>query len=84
MNFSNGWEVEFNRRGEWNHVDCRRDPVPVSIQHLLPQPILTYVATHFNAAAITEVDKNARGYEIGLSNDLDLKFSLSGDFKLID
>lgn len=84
VNFSNGWEVEFNRRGEWHHVDCRRDPVPASIQHLLPQLILTYVATHFSTAAITEVDKDAQSYEIGLSNDLDLRFSLSGNFKRID
>lgn len=82
--FNNGWEVTFSRSGEWRHVDCQRDAVPASVLQLLPQKLLQYLETNFSGLSVVDVEKNARGYEIGLSRDIDLKFSLSGEFRRFD
>ena len=84
VNFVNGWEVEFNRRGEWSHVDCKRDSVPVSTLRLIPESILSYVENNFSRAFISEIELNFTGYEIGLENGPDLEFSRSGEFRRID
>lgn len=84
VNFTNGWEIEFNRSGEWSHVDCKHDPVPASALGLLPDAILDYVGIHFGKTFISEMESNLTGYEIGLENGPDLKFSRSGEFRRID
>ena len=78
VKFSNGYSVEFNRRGDWKEVDCNNDPVPESVIALIPNAIPQYIANAFPKAAITKVQKERRHYEIELNNDLDLEFTSDG------
>jgi hypothetical protein len=79
VHLANGFEVEFTRSGEWDHVDGNNQPVPTSILQLLPGGILTYVETAAPNLYITEVNKERKNYEIGLSNDVDLRFNNQGE-----
>ena len=45
---------------------------------LVPQAIAQYVASNFPDAVVTKIDKERFGYEIELSNDLELKFNKAG------
>ena len=74
-------KVEFNRSGEWTNVDCEHTPVPNSI---LPQGVLDYVSNKFKKAYIVEIEKNMMGYDVKLSDDLDLEFDKEGNFLRID
>ena len=70
-----GTKIEFDKKGNWDKVDCQTKPVPAA---LVPAPIATYVSTTFPNTQIVKIDKERFGYEIELSNDLELKFNKKG------
>lgn len=74
-------KVEFNRSGDWTSVDCERGQVPDSV---LPQSILDYVKNRFSKAYVVEIERDRMGYEVKLSNDLDLDFDKNGNFLRVD
>ena len=74
-------KVEFNRSGDWTSVDCERGQVPDSV---LPQSILDYVKNRFSKAYVVEIERDRMGYEVKLSNDLDLDFDKNGKFLRVD
>lgn len=74
-------KVEFNRSGEWTSVDCERGQVP---DGLLPQGVLDYVTKKFAKAYVVEIERGRMGYEVKLSNDLDLDFDKNGKFLRVD
>jgi hypothetical protein len=74
-------KVEFNRSGEWTSVDCERGQVPDSV---LPQGVLDYVSNKFAKAYVVEIERGRMGYEVKLSNDLDLDFDKNCKFLRVD
>lgn len=84
VRLADGSEVEFDRSGDWDNVDCAPHAVPQTIVSLLPAAIPTYIATSFPNDHVVSIDKNRRNFEIELSNDLDLKFSKEGKFLALD
>ena len=70
-----GTKIEFNKKGNWDKVDCHMKAVPAAI---VPEAIQTYVKVNFEGCIITKIDKERYGYEIELSNDIDLKFNYQG------
>jgi hypothetical protein len=73
--FTDGSKIEFLNSGEWDNIDCKYTRVPEAI---VPAAILTYVKQNHPDNFVTEIDKERRGYEVGLNNHLDLTFSKSG------
>lgn len=51
---------------------------------LIPANIANYVNKNFKGATIVKIDKEHYGYEVELSNGLDLKFNCNGSFMMID
>ena len=78
---SDGTEVDFDKKGNWDNVDCKTKAVPAS---LVPAAIAQYVKAHYPNTVIVKIDKERGGYEIELSNDLDLKFNSKGKLIGID
>ena len=76
-----GTEIDFDRKGIWNKVDTQLEPVPAL---LIPTAIDNYVKTNFANTHITKIDKEPYGYEIELSNNLDLKFNKAGALIAMD
>lgn len=81
---ANGFEVAFTQSGDWDDVDGKISPVPESVIALLPPAIPAYVSSSFAGAFIVEINKERYGYEAGLSNDTELKFSADGALLGID
>ena len=81
VRLSNGTEVEFDKNGNWDKVDCNYSAVPAS---LVPATIANYVKTHFAGAKVVKIDKERHGYDVELSNDLELKFNKQGQLMNID
>ena len=77
--FTNGSKIEFRKDGEWKEIDCKYTKVPDAI---IPPKIMTFVTTNYEGAAITEIDRDKRDYEIKLTNGLELTFDLK--FNLIE
>lgn len=81
IRLSDGTKIEFDRKGRWDKVDCNINAVP---QALVPETIAAYVKANFPDNVITMVDKERYGYEIELSNDLELKFNKRGNLLRMD
>ncbi len=82
VRLSNGCEVDFDKNGAWKEVDCKH--VQAVPDGYVPAKILAYVKQHFPTEKIQKIDKDRRDYELELSNDLDLKFDLKGNFLRMD
>lgn len=81
VRLANNGKIEFNRKGEWEEAEYKGVGVPVAI---IPKNIRAYVADHFKGARIDKITKEYWGYEVELSNGVDLKFDSKGDFKRMD
>lgn len=77
----NGEKVEFNKKGEWDKVNCKNAAVPAA---LVPAAIAEYVQASFPGQLIVKIDKEPYGYEVELFNDLELKFDKNGQLRHID
>ena len=77
--FTNGNKVEFDKKGNWEEVDCKHSSVPVAI---IPAAIQKYVTTHYPDAKVLKIERDKKDYEVKLSNRTELKFDLK--FNLID
>ena len=71
-----GTEIDFDRKGNWDKIDCQFNPVPDAI---IPAPIKNYVQKQFPNVDIVKIDKERHGYDVELANDIELKFNKRGD-----
>ncbi|EGJ72144.1 hypothetical protein Bcop_1968 [Bacteroides coprosuis DSM 18011] len=81
VDFTNGYEVKFDKNGEWYKVDCKRDAVPSAI---VLEDIMNYVKENFEQDYITEIEKERNGFEVELQSDITIKFNKQGEFKKYD
>lgn len=78
VKLTNGTKIEFSNKGKWTSVECKKGEVPAS---LLLKAITRHVAKNYPDAKIRKVKKKVSGYEIGLSDNNELKYDLLGSFK---
>ena len=78
---NDGTQIDFDTNNQWDKVECYAKGVPAA---LIPQAIATHVKSNYQNMVITKIDREHYGYEIELSNGLDLKFDKSGHFMGID
>jgi hypothetical protein len=81
VQFDNKIEIEFDKKGNWKEVDGKNSKIPASI---IPKKITSYVKTNFPKEKITKIEIGSSGYEVKLTNGLELKFNLKGDFTKIN
>ena len=70
--FANGDKIEFDSEGKWENIECRHAYVP---QSALPTAIAKYLKDNYPGAKVTEIDLDLRGYDVELTNGLEVKFS---------
>jgi hypothetical protein len=81
VQFDDKLEIEFDKKGNWKEVDGENSKIPSSI---IPKKIASYVKDNFRKEKITKIEIGTSGYETKLTNGLELKFNLKGDFTKID
>lgn len=74
----NGTKIEFNNAGKWTSVDCKTREVPSA---LVIKPIRNYVKKNFPDTHIVKIEKKTFGFELELSDGIELKFDRLGTFK---
>jgi hypothetical protein len=77
--FTDGTKIVFGKDGSWEEVECKQGEVPASI---VPVEISSYVKRILPKEHIVSIEKDRVGYEIKLSNRIEIKFS--NDFKVLD
>lgn len=77
----NGVKVEFNSAGVWESVKSRGAAIPSTV---IPAKVAQYVQKNYASYIIEKIERKRYGFEVELSNDLDLKFTSDGRFIGID
>ena len=78
---NDGIKLEFDSNGEWTEVDCKPSTVPAA---LVPTAISKYVKAQYPNARIVQIERDSRGYEIDLSNGMDINFDKQFNVVKID
>ncbi len=78
--FANGDKIEFDRNGQWTEVQCRNGRTGPA--EIVPEAIRSCAAEYYPDAMIRSIERDRNGYEINLSNRMELSFDLQ--FNLID
>ena len=77
--FVTGTKVEFNSTGEWTEVNCRYSTLK---PELVPSQIVSSVSQMYPDVKFVKIEKNYRGYEVELTNGLELTYNQA--FELVD
>ena len=77
----NGTKIEFDSKGKWESVKSRTGKMPAGV---VPVNIQGYITEHYPTSGIDKIERKRYGYEVELTNDLDLKFDSNGRFVGID
>ena len=72
-----GTKIEFDGSGKWESVKNRNGKMPAGI---VPDAIQGYIVEHYPSLGVEKIERKRYGYEVELTNDLDMKFSTSGKF----
>src|SRR5690606_8833600 len=81
VTLDNAFHLEFDGDGNWKEIDGKDTAIPTEF---IPEPIIQYISGNFPTQKITKIEKKSSGYEVELSNGLDLDFNSKGKFLRID
>ena len=73
----NGTEVDFNSKGEWTDIEAGRRGVPASI---IPAEINKHLKAQYSKQKVVSIDRDKKGYELKLTNGLELRYNKYGHF----
>lgn len=77
--FSQGTKIEFDSKGEWKEIDCKYTMLD---EKFAPDQIKAYVAKQWPDVKFVRIEKGRYGYEVDLTNGLELTFDKN--FNLIE
>lgn len=79
---NDGTEISFDRDGNWDNVETNNSKsVPSG---MVPAKIREYVAKNQPSTRIVGIDKERSGYDVELSNGVEMKFNRAGEFVRYD
>lgn len=79
---TNGMKIKFDELGDWTDVDAPTGQIVP--EGFVPEKIASYVSENYPNYGINEISKERYGYDVDLTNGLDLVFNADGDFVRID
>lgn len=79
---TNGTEITFDRDGNWKNVEVGGNATIPSA--LIPSQISEYVRANMSGQKIVGIEKERSGYDVELSNGIDMKFDKNGQFVRYD
>ncbi|MDE6005985.1 MAG: PepSY-like domain-containing protein [Muribaculaceae bacterium] len=75
---NDGTEISFDPQGRWTDIEVQRNgSVPGA---LIPASISSYIKQTHNNASIIGIEKKKTGYEVELSDGVELIFNQAGKF----
>lgn len=75
VTLSDGTHIEFNSRGRWESIENKEGSFPSGI---IPEKSNNFVSEYYPTVQIIKIERKPYGYEMELSNELDLKFDSTG------
>lgn len=75
---TDGTEIEFDRSGNWKNVETSiKSSVP---NGFIPKEAMTFINSKHNGKKVVGIEKKRYGFEIELSDGIDIKFDQNGKF----
>lgn len=82
VTLTDGSEISFTSSGEWTSVDT---PNNLSVpEGMVPTAIARFVAEKHAGANIVGIEREKKGFEVELSNGVDIVFDAAGNFVKYD
>ena len=78
---NDGTELDFDANNQWETIESRGKGVPAVF---IPKAIATYVNGNYQNTPIVKIHKEHYGFEIELSNGMELNFDRQGRFMGMD
>lgn len=75
---TNGCEITFEGNGDWKNIETPNNLAVPSA--LIPPTIAEFVKSHHAGAAIVGIEIIKKGYEVELSNGVEIQFNKDGGF----
>lgn len=77
--FTDGTKLEFDRKGSWTKINCKRTSVPWSV---VPPKIASYVEENYPEVTLKKLERKKKHYKVHLSNGI--KLSFDKECRLVD
>ncbi|MBR5069466.1 MAG: PepSY-like domain-containing protein [Bacteroidales bacterium] len=77
--YQSGEQFEFDKLGNWRDLDFWLSQVP---SELVPEQILSNVKLTFPGTSIVKIERDNRGYDVKLSNGMELEYN--SHFQIVD
>ena len=71
VHFANGLKIEFNSKGEWKEISSATSQID---RKYVPRQIIAAVEARWPGVEFRKVERYRYGYEVELTNRLELKF----------
>lgn len=75
----NGIEIKFDKNGDWLDIEAQNNANAIP-DNVVPKAILDYVKANYQNAGINSLEKERHGFDVELTNGLDLEFDKDGKF----
>ena len=80
--FTDGANIDFNKRGDWDEVEDRdADGVP---EDIIPAPIRQFVSDRHPGQYVVQIGKEGNKYDVELNTDIEIVFDKNGNFVRYD
>lgn len=76
-----GSRMEFDTDGQWTEIKLRSKDVP---KEVVPESVTAYIIESYPQHTIMTIERHGRGYEVELSNGIEIKFNQRGEMVRID
>ena len=80
--FESGTEIDFDSNGEWKDVNCVKGTAVPSA--LIPAKITGHIEKEFSGKTIRSISRDKKEYELELSDGMEVKYDLNGNFIGVD
>jgi uncharacterized lipoprotein YehR (DUF1307 family) len=84
VKLDNGVDVKFDAAGLWQDVEARNDREVLPNTSFILPAIADYVTTNYTSVGINGIEREVNGFDVELTNDVDLVFDKDGKFIRID
>lgn len=80
MKLNNGVDIKFDQVGNWLDVEARNDREALPNTSFILPAIVSYVNSSYPSVGINGIDREPNGFDVELTNDVDLIFDSQGNF----
>ena len=83
VRMANGYELEFDRAGNWTEIQKEKGGISSSILGVLPQRSYSYLQSNYSGVSVEKIERQKKGFKVSLNTqteETEIHFSKDGRF----